>query len=121
MTIRLYLEEDSMRHALVQGLRAQGIDVMTALEAGLIECNDQKHLDYATAHSRVLYSFNVRDFYRIHSAYMAEGKSHAGIILARQQRHPLGEQLRLLLKLSTIRSLDDMRNRVEFLGSMKGS
>jgi hypothetical protein len=30
MTIRLYLDEDSMRQALVQALRARGVDVMTA-------------------------------------------------------------------------------------------
>lgn len=35
MTIRLYLDEDSMRQALVQALRARGVDVMTALEADM--------------------------------------------------------------------------------------
>lgn len=36
MTIRLYLDEDSMRQALVQALRARGVDVITALEAGMM-------------------------------------------------------------------------------------
>lgn len=34
--IRLYLEEDSMRRSLVRALRARGIDVITALDAGMI-------------------------------------------------------------------------------------
>ena len=34
MTIRLYLDEDSMDKALVQALRARSVDVTTALEAG---------------------------------------------------------------------------------------
>ena len=60
--IRLYLEEDSMRCALIRALRARGVDVTTALEAGMIGREDREHLDYATARGRVLYSFNVGDF-----------------------------------------------------------
>ncbi len=59
MTIRLYLEEDSMRHALVRALRARGVDVVTALDEEMIEREDEEHLDYATGQGRVLYSFNV--------------------------------------------------------------
>ena len=62
MTFRLYLEEDSMRRALIGALRARGADVTTALEAGMIERDDKEHLDYATAQGRILYSFNVGDF-----------------------------------------------------------
>lgn len=54
MTILLYFDEDSMRHALVQALRARGTDVVTALEAGMIERSDAEHLDYATAQERAL-------------------------------------------------------------------
>src|SRR5882724_2926464 len=32
VTIRLYFDEDSMQHALVNALRARGINVLTALE-----------------------------------------------------------------------------------------
>lgn len=105
-----------MRHALVEALRARGIDVLTALEAGMIERTDEEHLEYATTHGRVLYSFNVGDFYRIHSDYLSEGRSHAGIILARQQRYSVGEQMRGLLQLIAAKSAEEMQNRVEFLG-----
>jgi hypothetical protein len=37
MRIRLYLEEDSMRRALAQALRARGVDVTTALDEGMID------------------------------------------------------------------------------------
>ena len=116
MTIRLYLEEDSMRYALVRALRARGVDVVTALEAGMIGREDRAHLDFATAQGRVLYSFNVGDFYRLHAAYSAEGKSHAGMILARQQHYSAGEQMRRLLKLIDAKSAEGMWNQVEFLG-----
>ncbi len=92
MTIRLYLDEDSMRQALVQALRARGVDVITALEADMLERADEGHLDYATAQGRVWYSFNVGDFYDLHTAFMGRGKSHAGMILVRQQRYSVGEQ-----------------------------
>jgi hypothetical protein len=45
--IRLYLEEDSMSHALVRGLRARGVDVATALEEGMIERADEAHFVFA--------------------------------------------------------------------------
>ena len=76
---------------LVQAVRARGVDVMIALDAGMIERADEQHLDYATAQGRALYSFNAGDFYRLHTAFLAEGKSHPGIILARQQRYSVGE------------------------------
>ena len=76
MTIRLYFDEDSMRHALIHALRARGIDVQTALDAAMIERSDEAHLEYATAQGRVLCSFNVADFYRLHTIYMGCNTKH---------------------------------------------
>ena len=58
MTIRIYVDEDAMDRDLVEGLRARGVDVLTALEAGMIERSDEEHLDFATREGRILYSFN---------------------------------------------------------------
>ena len=115
MTIRLYMDEDTMDQALVQALRARNVDVVTALDAGMIEQKDAEHLDYATEQGRVLCTFNVGDFYRLHSEYVAQGKPHAGIILMRQQYYSVGEQMRRLLKLMASESADEMKNWVEFL------
>jgi hypothetical protein len=114
--IRLYLEEDSMSHALVRGLRARGAEVVTALEEGMIERDDEEHLKFAANIGRVLYSFNVADFYSLHSRYLSEGKEHAGLILTRQQQFTVGEQLRRLLRLIAKIPAEEMKNRVEFLG-----
>ena len=54
MKIRLYIDEDSMDQALVQALRARGVDVTTALEEGMIAKNDHLHLDYAARYGRAL-------------------------------------------------------------------
>jgi hypothetical protein len=64
---------------------------------------------------RVLYSFNVRDFYALHTDFLQRGERHAGIVLAQQQRRTIGEQLQGVLKLGAARSAEDMINRVEFL------
>jgi predicted nuclease of predicted toxin-antitoxin system len=71
MSIRLYIDEDSMDRAFVRALRARGVDVTTALEEGMIEREDAEHLNYATEQGRVLYSFNQEDFYRLHTTYLA--------------------------------------------------
>ncbi len=106
-----------MRRSLVRALRARGVDVITALDAGMIEREDAEHLDYATEQGHVLRSFNVRDFYRLHSDYVAQGRPHAGIILMRQQYYSAGEQMRRLLKLMASKSADEMKNWAEFLSA----
>ena len=57
MTIRLYIDEDSMDNDLVRALRARGMEVTTAQDEGKIEHPDEEHLVYATSQGRVLYSF----------------------------------------------------------------
>ena len=113
--ISLYLDEDSMDQALLRALRARRVDVTTTLDAGMIGRNDSDHLDYASAQRRTLYTFNVRHFYHLHTSYIAQGKSHAGIIFARQQQYSVGEQMRRLLKLIATKSAEEMKNNVEFL------
>ena len=59
--------------------------------------SDEEQLEHAASEARVLFSFNASDFQRIHTELVSEGKSHAGIILAPQQRYSVGEQVRRLL------------------------
>jgi len=67
-----------MTHARVRDLRARGIDVATALEVNMIERPDEAHLIFAAEANRTLYSFNVGDFYHLHSKFIAENREHAG-------------------------------------------
>jgi Domain of unknown function (DUF5615) len=113
--IPLYLDEDSMDKDLVNALRARGVDVITAADAEMLGCSDSDHLDYATRKGRVLYTFNRGDFYRLHTLYLTEGRSHAGIILAPQQRYSIGEQMRKLLEFASSKSSEQMQNQAEFL------
>ena len=120
MRVRLYFDEDCMDRALVRTLRVRGADVLTALEADMIEVADDQHLEFATAQGRAIYSFNVSDFYRLHTLYLQQAKHHAGIILSRQQEYSVGDQMRRLLRLIGELTAEDMNDRVEFLSMWEG-
>lgn len=81
----------------------------------MISRDDEEHLEVATSQGRVVYSFNDRDFYRIHAEWIAAQRDHSGIVLAEQQRYSVGEQLRRLSRLTETLSAEEMRNRIEFL------
>ncbi len=115
--ILLYLDEDAQRGSLVKALRERGVDVLTADDAAMRNRDDEDHLAYATAQGRVLYSFNIGDYNRIHSDYINRQMSHAGIILAPQQRYSVGEQMRRLLRIINSRTSDQMQDNVEFLSA----
>ena len=111
--IKLYFDEDAMHSRLVTALRSRGVVVVTVMDAGLTEKTDEEQLAFAIERECVLYTFNVSDFYRLHTQWISAGRDHAGIILAPQQRFSVGEQLRRILRLRAV----DMRNRIEFLSN----
>ncbi len=117
MTIRLYFDEDTMDADVVHALRIRGVDVTTALEQRMIRRADLEHLELATAQGRSLYSFNVGDYQRLHTDYLAQGKRHAGVILAAQQRYSVGEQMRRLLKIIARVSVEEIENQLIFLSA----
>ena len=115
MKVRLYLDEDAMDEDLVDALRARRVDVQTAHEAGMRKRKDHEQLAYATAQGRVLYTFNTRHFCALHAEFLRSGNSHAGIVVCRQQRYSVGEQMRRLLNAITAKTAEEMRNGLEFL------
>lgn len=61
--IRLYLDEDTMDNDLLSALKFRNVDVLSTGEAQMLSCQDEEQLEWAFRHHRVIYSFNVRDFY----------------------------------------------------------
>lgn len=102
---------------LVAALRFRGVIVITAMDAGLAEKPDEEQLAFAAARGCALYTFNVSDFYRLHTQWASAGREHAGMILAPQQRFSVGEQLRRILRLRGAVSVESMQNKVEFLAN----
>ena len=88
---------------------------MTAADAGRLSLSDEDQLAWAAQQGRVVYSFNVGDFHYLHSTFLAEERSHSGIILASQQRYSIREQLRGLSKLISGKSAEEMTNQLIFL------
>lgn len=116
MRLSLYLDEDTQTKALVQGLRTNGVDVVVAWKVGMRQRDDEAQLALATSQSRVLYGCNIKDYFRIHTEWLMEGKSHTGIVLTKQQTYSVGEELRRLLRLIESKSADEMINQLLFLG-----
>lgn len=115
--VRLYVDEDSMDADFVDALRARGVDARTASDDGMRGRPDLDQLQWSAEQGRVLYSFNVADFYALHADFLQRAEHHAGIILAQQQRHTIGDQLRGVLKLMSARSAAEMVNQIVFLSA----
>lgn len=115
--ILLYLDEDTIKSALVRALQNADLDVMTVVKADMRGATDEGQLIWSTKNKRIIYSFNIGDFCRLHRDYMAQQKTHMGIVLAPQRRYSIGQQVRGLLKLVATRSAEEMINQLVFLNS----
>jgi regulator of sigma D len=114
--LRLFIDEDSMDHRFVRALRARKVDITTVGEIGTTRFSDEDQLILAVEQQRVLYTFNVGDFCQLHSTYMSEGQTHAGIIISSQE-YSIGEQMRRVLKLIATKSAEEMVNQLVFLST----
>lgn len=112
--IRFYTDED-VHGVVAPQLRAAGFDAVSASEVNRLEEPDDAQLDWSAQQGRVIVSFNVGDFVRLHCAWMKQGRNHPGIIVSRQ--FVAGETIRRLLRLSGSLSGDEMVNRLEFLSN----
>lgn len=113
--IKLYLDEDAQRTDLIQALRARNIDVLTVSEVNLLGQPDDLHLLYATEQSRVIFTFNRGDFFRLHTEWLQNEQHHAGIIVSDQVG--TGVVMRRLLHLIDVKPAEEMHNWLEFLNN----
>jgi hypothetical protein len=107
--IRFHLDEN-VHGGVALGLRSFGVDVTTAVEAGLLEATDQVQLQHCLTSGRVLVTHDD-DFCRLNAA----GHEHAGIAYCHRQKYSLGELLRILLLLHACYDAAEMRGQLEFL------
>jgi len=115
--IRFHLDEDADAYALLNALRRRGLDVASSRERGLLGCTDEDQLSWATEQGRVIYTYNVADFCRLHSAFLEQSRPHRGIVIGDQQTISIGEEMRSLLKLSDAKTAEAMENSLEFLSN----
>ncbi len=115
--IKIFIDEDATDTDLVIALRSRGVTVVTPLEVARTGKLDEQQLEFATESGCVLYTYNVCDFHRLHTAWISAGREHAGIILASQRRFSVGEQLRRILRIRAAVSAQGVRDRIEFLAN----
>jgi predicted nuclease of predicted toxin-antitoxin system len=99
-----------MWDAVADGLRRRGFDVVLAREVGLAEADDPAQLAYAAAAVRVTVTFDT-DYPGLHRA----GVSHAGIAWFKLGRRSIGDMIDLLEILALTSTLEQMRDRLEYL------
>ncbi len=84
MSLPLLLDEDSQAKYLVNALKAAGHAVLTANDAEITGFPDDKVLDYARQHNRILLTRNCDDFRTLHQA----NSTHPGILAVYQDAKP---------------------------------
>ncbi len=106
--IRLYLDEDIFK-SVAPALQARGFDVASVHDLHHYGWSDAEHLAYAAAEGRAVFTFNAPDYIALHTEYLSEGRSHAGIIVSKQ--HSIRETIRRLLDLLNRVTRDEMKNQ----------
>src|SRR5580704_11428206 len=95
MSAARFLTDEDVFADLAIALRKHGYDAVSTPDAGRLAEDDRSQLEWATSHGRVLMTFNVGDFVRLHGEWLRSGRHHAGLVVSEQR--PLGEALRRLL------------------------
>jgi hypothetical protein len=109
----LYLDHH-VRREVAEGLRARGVDVLTAYEDDHHDVTDPELLDRATALGRVLFSQDDDLLVEAHQRQQ-EGRLFGGVVYAHQLRITLGDCLADLELLAKTATSDDVANLVLFL------
>jgi len=104
-----FLMDEHVDIDITRSLRARGVDVITAQEAGLDHTRDDIIITFALEHERVIFTQDA-DFLAWHQ----RGTPHAGIVYIHRQA-AIGVILRSLLVIHDVLTPEEIRGRVEFL------
>lgn len=112
----LYTDED-ITNELAPALRERGFEAQSALEAGLLNTEDDVQLAYAAERGMTLITCNAGDYLKLARQYAEADRPHFGIVISSEQfsRRRFGELLKLTLRLMNSLSADDLQNCVVYL------
>jgi hypothetical protein len=113
-SIRFFTDEDIHGHVAAR-LRAANFDAISTPEVNRIGETDFSQLAWADQERRVLITFNVGHFARLHHEWLNQGNHHAGIVVSQQR--PIGDLLRRLLSIGRTLSAESMLDRLEYLSN----
>ncbi len=113
MSVILYMDVHIPR-AISVGLRARGVEVITAQEDGAAELDDAALLDRATEIGCPLYTQDDDLLAEAHRRWLA-GERFAGVIYSHQLRSPIGKCIAALELIAKACDPADLENRIEFI------
>ena len=109
---QLHLDADTAIRALERELLARGHDVTrTPTDWMPADAADEMQLLRATAHGRVLFTFNIRDFIVLAEQY----PQHAGILLAAQQSWTISNLIASLDRMLCETTAEQWQGQVRWL------
>jgi hypothetical protein len=113
---RLHLDADASRKDLHAALVSKGHDITRTPASGLpVVASDEFQLLWASAHDRVIFTFNIGDFLQLARRI----PEHRGILLASQQSHSLRELIALIDRVLTETIDEDWAGKVRWLSDWK--
>jgi hypothetical protein len=111
-TLRFYLDENIHRmHAVANGLRRRGIDVMTVIDSKLRGPPDHVQFAFAQSVGRVIFTLHDEDYL----ALAANARTHAGIGFCYQGHRTIRQMIQGLELIWEVLDVKDMQNHVEFI------
>lgn len=113
MSLALYMDTN-VHGAVTRGLRARGIDVLTAQEDGHADAPDSVVLERASTLGRLLFTQDD-DLIREATARQRDGIRFAGVVYAHQRRASIAQCIDDLELIALAASPEDTANRVEYL------
>jgi uncharacterized protein with PIN domain len=111
------LTDEMITPRLADAMRIGGHDVVSCHGAKRANLGiaDGDQLTFAAAEGRAIYTFDARDFRRLHALWQATGREHAGIIISENLNGNLAEMIRRLqVHLNTV-DAETQRNRIWIL------
>lgn len=93
MSLPYYLDDNVETEMLASELGRRGITVERSTSAGNHAAADHEHLEFAAAADLVLVTSDRKDFLPLHWAWIAEGRTHSGIVIV-LARSSLGDRVR---------------------------
>lgn len=113
---RLHLDADASRKDLHAALISKGHDVTRTTAPGLaLDASNEFQLLWASAHDRVLFTFNIGDFLLLARRI----PEHRGILLASQQGYSLRKLIALLDRVLTETESEDWVGQVRWLSEVR--
>jgi hypothetical protein len=110
----MFFTDEDVYAAVAPALRKDGVNAVSTPEAGRLGETDEAQLVWAAGQGRVLVTFNVAHFAALHTAWIRQGRHHAGIVVSSQRL--VGDVVRRLLRLSRAKDAPALCDQLEFLG-----